>query len=164
MLACHFLQEVLRRSQTKKLQRVAVSLFPLRVCIPCPCHTVPGLPQSCKGSTECPCHPPKEMSGIARLHYAERSPSTFDFECSLNHSISMPSPFQGYACTASEEEITAFMSYKKASVCPDDWFEVQNLRYVKNCHSLPMRRCFTPTPPNPTEVGTHRTQYWYSFG
>ena len=124
---------------------------------PCACPTVHG---ACTASMHSVTRP------LTRTSLMNSKPlgSTFDSSCSVDHSISMPSPFQGYACAASEEEIKAFMSYKKASICPDDWFEVQNLRYVKNCHSLPMRRCLSPTPPNPTEVGTHRIQYWRSLG
>ena len=48
------------------------------------------------------------------------------------------------------------MTVKLLSTCPDDWFQVQQLIFAKHCYSLPVRWCFSPTPPNSTEVGALR--------
>ncbi|CAI5944745.1 unnamed protein product [Closterium sp. NIES-64] len=54
--------------------------------------------------------------------------------------------YKGYACEATDEEIAQYMSYELRGLCPDDWFFVQHLIFVKNCYALPKRRCLARTP------------------
>lgn len=60
---------------------------------------------------------------------------------------------QGYACEATEAELKKYMSYELRGLCPDDWFFVQHLIFVKNCYALPKRRCLARTPQQFIEVG-----------
>eukprot|EP00270_Netrium_digitus_P000897 TRINITY_DN1102_c0_g3_i4.p1 TRINITY_DN1102_c0_g3~~TRINITY_DN1102_c0_g3_i4.p1 ORF type:complete len:397 (-),score=114.45 TRINITY_DN1102_c0_g3_i4:288-1478(-) len=54
--------------------------------------------------------------------------------------------WKGYGCEASGEEIARYMNYPLRGLCPDDWFFVQHLVFVKNCFALPKRRCLNRTP------------------
>ncbi|GJP34833.1 hypothetical protein CLOM_g19250, partial [Closterium sp. NIES-68] len=54
--------------------------------------------------------------------------------------------YKGYACEATDEEIAQYMNYELRGLCPDDWFFVQHLIFVKNCYALPKRRCLARTP------------------
>lgn len=54
--------------------------------------------------------------------------------------------YKGYACEATDEEIARYMNYELRGLCPDDWFFVQHLIFVKNCYALPKRRCLARTP------------------
>jgi len=63
---------------------------------------------------------------------------------------------QGYACEATEAELKQYMSYELRGLCPDDWFFVQHLIFVKNCYALPKRRCLARTPQGFIEVSGQR--------
>eukprot|EP00897_Mesotaenium_endlicherianum_P000402 jgi/Mesen1/10362/ME000080S09744 len=52
----------------------------------------------------------------------------------------------GYACAATAEEIAQYLDYTPRAPCPDDWYFVQQLIFVKNCYCLPKRRCLARTP------------------
>jgi len=53
-----------------------------------------------------------------------------------------------YGCEATDDELKQYLNYKPREVCPDDWYFIQYLVYVKGCHCLPRRRCFAPAPPH----------------
>lgn len=59
---------------------------------------------------------------------------------------------QGYSCEATDEELARYMNYPLRGLCPDDWFFVQHLIFVRNCYSLPKRRCLSRTPQQLVEV------------
>ncbi|CAI7789694.1 unnamed protein product [Closterium sp. NIES-53] len=76
---------------------------------------------------------------------------------SLNHSLIAPQPQpqpqpQGYECRASIADMKRYLNYTVRADCPHDWFFVQRLMFIKDCFSLPRRRCFTITPRAVREV------------
>eukprot|EP00271_Cylindrocystis_brebissonii_P003589 TRINITY_DN1471_c0_g1_i1.p1 TRINITY_DN1471_c0_g1~~TRINITY_DN1471_c0_g1_i1.p1 ORF type:complete len:523 (+),score=75.16 TRINITY_DN1471_c0_g1_i1:109-1677(+) len=54
----------------------------------------------------------------------------------------------GCTCEATVEELTQYFNYTVRELCPDDWFFVQNLIFLKHCYNLPKRRCLARTPPD----------------
>ncbi|GJP45927.1 hypothetical protein CLOM_g5262 [Closterium sp. NIES-68] len=52
------------------------------------------------------------------------------------------------SCTATDEELLKYLSYSPKKPCPDDWYLVQHLIFVRNCFCLPRRRCFAAAPPD----------------
>ncbi|CAI5975553.1 unnamed protein product [Closterium sp. NIES-64] len=62
-----------------------------------------------------------------------------------------PLSWKGYACEAAPSQIQKYTDIEARALCPDDWFFVQELVFLKNCFSLPPRRCLARTPQQPTE-------------
>ncbi|CAI5473905.1 unnamed protein product [Closterium sp. Yama58-4] len=62
-----------------------------------------------------------------------------------------PLSWKGYACEAAPSQIQKYTDVEARALCPDDWFFVQELVFLKNCFSLPPRRCLARTPQQPTE-------------
>ncbi|CAI5514953.1 unnamed protein product [Closterium sp. Naga37s-1] len=62
-----------------------------------------------------------------------------------------PLSWKGYACEAAPSQIQRYTDVEARAMCPDDWFFVQELVFLKNCFSLPPRRCLARTPQHPTE-------------
>ncbi|CAI5483339.1 unnamed protein product [Closterium sp. Yama58-4] len=61
--------------------------------------------------------------------------------------VSSPVPtWKAYACDATEDELLSYLDYEPRRMCPDDWFDSQDLLFTKNCFALPVRRCLTRTP------------------
>eukprot|EP00850_Spirogloea_muscicola_P021249 SM000242S08485 [mRNA] locus=s242:88605:92567:+ [translate_table: standard] len=54
--------------------------------------------------------------------------------------------WKAYGCEATDAEIAQYLDYEPRGPCPNDWFFVQELIYVKNCFALPKRRCIAVTP------------------
>ncbi|CAI5490896.1 unnamed protein product [Closterium sp. Naga37s-1] len=54
--------------------------------------------------------------------------------------------WNGYECRASIADMKRYLNYTVRADCPHDWFFVQRLMFIKDCFSLPRRRCFTITP------------------
>ena len=57
-------------------------------------------------------------------------------------------------CTASEAQLRDFVKYDSHNECPDDWPTAQKLMWQDQCHTLPIRTCFSVMPeryqePNP---------------
>ncbi|CAI5513815.1 unnamed protein product [Closterium sp. Naga37s-1] len=61
--------------------------------------------------------------------------------------VSSPVPtWKAYACDATEDELLRYLDYEPRRMCPDDWFDSQDLLFTKNCFALPVRHCLTRTP------------------
>lgn len=67
---------------------------------------------------------------------------------------------KGYLCSATTEEFQQYLNYTVRAPCPDDWFFVQELIYVKNCHALPRRRCLSRTPRTAVETIPFPRSLW----
>ncbi|CAI5484643.1 unnamed protein product [Closterium sp. Yama58-4] len=52
------------------------------------------------------------------------------------------------SCSATDEELLKYLNYSPKKPCPDDWYFVQHLIFVRNCFCLPRRRCFAAAPPD----------------
>ncbi|CAI5474868.1 unnamed protein product [Closterium sp. Yama58-4] len=50
------------------------------------------------------------------------------------------------SCSATDEELLKYLNYSPKKPCPDDWYFVQHLIFVRNCFCLPRRRCFAVAP------------------
>ncbi|GJP83786.1 hypothetical protein CLOP_g13894 [Closterium sp. NIES-67] len=62
-----------------------------------------------------------------------------------------PLSWKGYACEAAPSQIQRYTDVEARALCPDDWFFVQDLAFLKNCFALPPRACLARTPQHPTE-------------
>ncbi|CAI5479759.1 unnamed protein product [Closterium sp. Yama58-4] len=62
-----------------------------------------------------------------------------------------PLSWKGYTCEAAPSQIQRYTDVEARALCPDDWFFVQELVFLKNCFALPTRRCLARTPQQPTE-------------
>eukprot|EP00850_Spirogloea_muscicola_P017995 SM000160S02536 [mRNA] locus=s160:148373:150650:+ [translate_table: standard] len=62
--------------------------------------------------------------------------------------VAAAGPVNGQACKceASAADMARYLNYTARAPCPDDWFFVQDLIFVKNCFALPKRRCLAATP------------------
>lgn len=67
---------------------------------------------------------------------------------------------KGYLCEATEEDFAKYFNFTVRKACPDDWFFVQELIFVKNCFSLPRRRCISRTPRQLVEPLPYPVSLW----
>ena len=86
------------------------------------------------------------------------SAATWPIPCGIRvylYHLNLPpssSPPQGYGCSATDAELARYLDYTPRALCPQDWFFVQRLIFMRDCFSLPRRRCMAVTPARVEEV------------